>query len=82
MLETIEINYISPISDYEFNNPYCKYHLVAICSTQTGTVIIHKADIQKIDNVNNEIRAYSVNKSIQIFSQYQYPNYLFCLWSL
>ncbi|QKF94123.1 phosphatidylserine decarboxylase [Fadolivirus algeromassiliense] len=72
MVEFIEVNYISPISNYKFDIQNNKYYLTIINSSLGNTVIINKIELPSINNINDNIRSYFVGKSIKIHSN-QYP---------
>lgn len=72
MVEFIEINYISPMSNYKFDVANNKYYLTIINSSLGNTVTIHKIELINIDNINESIRSYFIGKSIKIQSN-QYP---------
>lgn len=67
MTEVIEINYISPISDYVFDK-IKKYYLIIINGDKMDTVIINKLIIQDINNVTDTNRAFYIGKCIQLYS--------------
>lgn len=72
MDEFIEINYISPISNYKFAN-INKYYLVIINSTRDNSIFINKIHLENIKNVSVDIRSYNINKAITLISQERYP---------
>jgi len=66
MFKIIEINYISVISDYNFNShPNDKYYLAFINLDINGNVIINQISIPRITNATNSIIANAISKSIQ-----------------
>jgi len=75
MIEVIEINYISPMSDYVFDNKLKKYYIVIINSSKSNTVIINKLELSNIENVSDSVRSYFIGKGIQLLSKNQYPFY-------
>jgi hypothetical protein len=74
MIGAIEINYISPLSKYIFDKTE-RYYLVLINTSKSNNVLINKIEIPTIDNITNNIRAYTINKSMQIMSELQSPYY-------
>lgn len=63
MRQLLEINFISPISDYAFDTANKKYYLVII-NNMFDTLIINKIALPNINNITERIRAYYINKSI------------------
>lgn len=80
MAGSIEINYISPISNYSFNKKD-KYYLVFINTTTNNTVILNKIELSNINNISSKIRSYFVGMAFDITNNSQYPDYqikIFC----
>ncbi len=68
-MDIININYISPMSTYKFDSNNNKYYLVHM-----GLYSIHKIDLpSNINNINQQIRAYSINKAIKTENHFAYP---------
>ena len=65
MTEVIEINHISPTSDYVFNKEK-KYYLVFIYSGKSNNVTINKMEIKNINNITDTIRSYHIGRAIQL----------------
>jgi len=66
MVDYLEINHIAPISRYIFSNSEnTKYKLVHI-SVYNGSPSLAIIDIPSIDNINDTVRGYTVNKIIKI----------------
>lgn len=65
MAEYIEVQYISPISDYKFDIIH-KSYIMATITTSTHSTRIHKITIKEIGNVNDNIRAYVIGKTVNI----------------
>ena len=66
-MEYIELKYISPVSKYKFPKKGINYILV-ISNTVNNKTYIYKIPINIINNVNNEIRAYGIYKSLITFT--------------
>jgi len=73
--ETIEINYISPMSNYIFDNKLKRYYLVFINTSLNNDVAISKIELLNIENITESIRSYHVGKGIKLLSGLQYPFY-------
>ena len=67
MINIIEINYISPISNYVFDIIYKKYYIV-IVNSLNGSVMINKIELPHIGNITNTLRSYHIGKGIQAYS--------------
>lgn len=68
-MDIININYISPMSTYKFDTINNKYYLVHM-----GLHSIHKIDLpSNINNINQQIRAFSINKAIKTENHLAYP---------
>ena len=63
-MNIININYISPVSKYPFN-PDNKYVLI-VAYTHNNQLCINKILIDKLTNVNQRIRAYTIQKSVMV----------------
>ncbi len=66
-MEYIELKYISPVSKYKFPKKGINYILV-ISNTVNNKTYIYKIPINDINNVNKEIRAYGIYKSLITFT--------------
>lgn len=67
MINIIEINYISPVTNYKFDMSKKSYYLTIIDSL--GCIVyINKIGLSNIGNVNENIRSYYIGKSIQVYS--------------
>ncbi|ARF11425.1 hypothetical protein Klosneuvirus_1_282 [Klosneuvirus KNV1] len=62
-VEVLEINYISPISNYKFDLKENKYYLVFINTTSQG-VIITKLNLLDINNISESVRAYAIQQGV------------------
>jgi len=62
-VEVLEINYVSPISNYKFDLKENKYYLVFI-NTSSGGIIITKIDLLDINNISESIRAFAVQQCV------------------
>ena len=72
MTEVLEINYISPTSDYIFDKAK-KYYLVFINSGKTNNVLINKIEITEMNNINEIVRSYHIGLAIPLYPSS--PNY-------
>ncbi len=63
MPDYIELNYISPVSKYNFKKGGI-YILVLINTSSDNKINIYKTTIKNLDNVNNKTSGYSIKKSI------------------
>lgn len=72
MNEIIEINYISPMSNYKFDIKHNKYYLVFINSFKSNNITINKIEIKDINNINESIRSYYIGRAIKITSENSY----------
>jgi Phosphatidylserine decarboxylase len=75
MLGSIEISFISPISNYSFDKHYYKYYLVFINTTRDNNIFIYKIELPTIDNITDVVRSYAVGKSLKIAESEEYPYY-------
>jgi hypothetical protein len=64
--EILVINYLTPISNYKFDNIKNNYYLVGITSIFEEGIIITKIKLNDIDNISDSIRAYHIDKGIAI----------------
>src|SRR5579885_81251 len=71
MDEFLEINCISPISNYKFNS-IKRYYLIIISTGRNNLITIYKIHLININNINSKTRGYIINKSINNLA-YQYP---------
>lgn len=62
-VEVLEVNFISPISNYKFDLNDNKYYLVFI-NTSTNGVIVTKIDLLDINNISESVRAYAIQKCV------------------
>jgi len=62
-VEVLEINYISPISNYKFDLKDNKYYLVFVNTSSNG-VIITKLDLLDINNISDSVRAYAIQQGV------------------
>jgi len=59
----LELKYISPVSNYNFNNE--NLHILVIVGTASNNKIkIYKVTIDDLDNINNTIRGYPIRKAL------------------
>lgn len=61
----IELQYLSPASNYEFDENKT-YTLVLINISSNNNIHIYKNNINKLDNVNATTRAYPIKKSVKV----------------
>lgn len=62
----IEINHISPISRFKFNNKNASYKLVFYSISNNNKPLISIVDIKNINNITDTVRGYTVKKAIKI----------------
>lgn len=67
-MDILNIDFISPIGNYKFDNKENNYYLVHI-----GIDTIHKILLPNLDNIDSQVRAYAINKAIKITNHYAYP---------
>ncbi len=65
MVKYINLQYLSPISNFVFDTTTTKYVLIFFNSSHDST-IMHKITITDIDNITETIRAYSINRSFKL----------------
>jgi len=68
MAKFIELQFIAPISNYIFNNAN-RYILVFI-NNINDNICINKIHLNKINNINDTIRAYTIGKTIKASNPY------------
>ena len=66
-MDILNIDFISPITNYKFNNKENNYYLVHI-----GINTIHKILLPNLDNVDDQLRAIFVNSAIKKTNHYAY----------
>ena len=72
-MELLSINFISPISKYNFNMSN-KYYLVFINIISDNKIIINKINLNNINNITKEIRGYGVHLAF-LLNLTQFPTY-------
>lgn len=74
-MDIININYISPIGNYKFDNKLNNYYLVHV-----GIDKIHKILLPNLDNINQQCRAFAIDRAIKITNHYAYPTQSFLIF--
>lgn len=76
MANYIELEYISPVSKFNFNNIDHEYLLVLINTTAINT-FISKTIIKDINNIDDTVRGFPIGKAIKLSNEQNinYPSY-------
>jgi len=80
-MRLLELKYLSPISNFNFNIKDHQIILVLTTTTKDNKVFIYKARINVLDNITKSVRAFPIGLSIQIPSPLIYPNFCVSLYS-
>ncbi|MBA42728.1 MAG: hypothetical protein CMF62_01820 [Magnetococcales bacterium] len=77
MSKYIELEFISPISEYNFKNYHIDNILVITGTSENGFPTVRMLNKLNLDNVDVETRAYPIAKTIRVDTRRELPN--FCI---